>query len=354
MTTTTTTPPVLATSTSEIALAEARFIDLITFRRTGEPVGTPVLFVLDADRLLVRTAAASGKLKRLRHTARVELAPSDQRGRHLGPTVQATARILGPDAVRLTLARLHARYRIAGPLFSLVRRVRGQADVIIEIQLPATATGRVAPSAMSGARPTRGTLAAAALAIALAGLVGACGSAAADMGAAAPDQPTAVAVAEAVADVPATSAEPVTTPAVAGPLSGAELCAVVAQGEVEQVLGQPVTDLVAKDQGLMNGASCRYVTADSAVRLAIWFDSETDRADWDATMQKVGMAQGTPVDGIGDAAFRTSRSGTSPKTKLAVFEGGQDVWIDIVGPPDVAAASAAADEFARAILAAAR
>ena len=79
MTTTTTTPPVLATSTSEIALAEARFIDLITFRRTGEPVGTPVLFVLDADRLLVRTAAASGKLKRLRHTARVELAPSDQR-----------------------------------------------------------------------------------------------------------------------------------------------------------------------------------------------------------------------------------------------------------------------------------
>jgi predicted dinucleotide-binding enzyme len=30
-----------------IALADARFIDLVTFRRTGVPVGTPVLFVID-------------------------------------------------------------------------------------------------------------------------------------------------------------------------------------------------------------------------------------------------------------------------------------------------------------------
>ena len=68
-----------ATATAGIALADARFIDLVTFRRSGAPVGTPVLFVQDGARLLVRTAAGTGKLKRLAHTPDVELTPSDRR-----------------------------------------------------------------------------------------------------------------------------------------------------------------------------------------------------------------------------------------------------------------------------------
>ena len=118
-------------------LETARFIDLVTFRRTGEPVGTPVLFVQDGDRLLVRTGHDAGKLKRLAHTPAVELTPADQKGRHLGATWSGTARVLGPDAVGPALARLHARYRIAGPLFSAIRRFRGQRDVIVEILLDA-------------------------------------------------------------------------------------------------------------------------------------------------------------------------------------------------------------------------
>ena len=120
-----------------VALADARFIDLVTFRRTGEPVGTPVLFAQVGDRLLVRTAHDAGKLKRIAHTALVEVTPSDQRGRHVGATLSGSARVLGPDAVRPTLDRLHAKHRVAGPLFSALRRVRGQRDVIIEITLDA-------------------------------------------------------------------------------------------------------------------------------------------------------------------------------------------------------------------------
>jgi hypothetical protein len=120
-----------------ISLADARFIDLVTFRLTGAPVGTPVLFAQDGHRVLVRTAHDAGKLKRLRHTARVEVAPCDQRGRRLGPAIGARARILGPEAVAPALARLHAKYRIAGPLSSAIRRFRGQRNVIVEIDLDA-------------------------------------------------------------------------------------------------------------------------------------------------------------------------------------------------------------------------
>jgi uncharacterized protein len=131
---------------ADVDLRAARFIELVTFRRTGPKVGTPVLFVSDGHRLLVRTAAESGKLKRLAHTARVEVTPSDQRGRHLGATIQGTARVLPVEAVRPTLAKLHARYRIAGPLFSFVRRIRHQDDVIIEITLDPTPAADAAPA----------------------------------------------------------------------------------------------------------------------------------------------------------------------------------------------------------------
>jgi hypothetical protein len=42
---------------------------------------------------------------------------------------------MGPEAVGPALAALHARYRIAGPLSTTVRRLRGQRDVIVEIRI---------------------------------------------------------------------------------------------------------------------------------------------------------------------------------------------------------------------------
>src|SRR6266545_2925522 len=102
-------------------LARARFIDLVTYRRTGQAVGTPVMFVPNGDRLLVRVAHDAGKLKRLRHNATVEVAPSDSRGRRLGPSFRGQAQILGAEAVEPALSALHRRYRIAGRLFTWVR-----------------------------------------------------------------------------------------------------------------------------------------------------------------------------------------------------------------------------------------
>ena len=131
------TRPTTPAATGPVELADARFIDLVTYRRDGTAVGTPVLFADAEGRLLVRTAHDAGKLKRLAHTATVDVAPCDSRGRRLGAAVRGTARVLGPDAVGPALASLHAKHRIAGPLFTAVRHIRGKRDVIIEIVLDA-------------------------------------------------------------------------------------------------------------------------------------------------------------------------------------------------------------------------
>ena len=120
---------------SAISLEQARFIALVTFRRNGTPVSTPVLFVPDGGRLLVRTAHGTGKLKRIAHTPEVLVVPCDSRGRGLGVPVHGRARILGEEAVPETLSRLHDRHPVAGRLFSIIRRVRGQRNVVIEVTL---------------------------------------------------------------------------------------------------------------------------------------------------------------------------------------------------------------------------
>jgi len=126
-------PAATTRTTGDDTLGASRFIALVTFRRTGVPVSTPVLCVADGERILVRTAADTGKVKRIRHTPDVQVVACDSRGRLLGTPVAGRARILGPDAVGPALDLLHAKYRLVGRFATAIRRLRGQRDVILEI-----------------------------------------------------------------------------------------------------------------------------------------------------------------------------------------------------------------------------
>ena len=68
--------------TSRDELAAGTYMTLTTFRRTGDPVSSPVWVVpLEHGRVGFWTAMGSGKTKRLAHTSRVVVQPSDARGR---------------------------------------------------------------------------------------------------------------------------------------------------------------------------------------------------------------------------------------------------------------------------------
>ena len=86
------------------APAEARGFDclrgrkyclLVTFRRDGRPVPTPVWFGIDGDSLYIRSEESTGKVKRIRREPRARIAPCNARGKPLGPPVEASARIVG-------------------------------------------------------------------------------------------------------------------------------------------------------------------------------------------------------------------------------------------------------------------
>ena len=95
-----------------MSLPDSTYVSVTTFRRSGAAVATPVWAAPDGDSLVVWTRADSGKVKRLRHTSRVTVAPCDVRGRVSGTAVEGNGELV-PDADRpRALAALRRKYGI--------------------------------------------------------------------------------------------------------------------------------------------------------------------------------------------------------------------------------------------------
>jgi PPOX class probable F420-dependent enzyme len=92
-------------------LERARYINLVTFRKDGREVATPVWCVAMDSKLYIYTNGNMGKVKRIRATKRVRVAPSDARGKPVGQWSEGTGRIVEEPALqRRIYAALAAKY----------------------------------------------------------------------------------------------------------------------------------------------------------------------------------------------------------------------------------------------------
>ncbi len=90
---------------------------LVTFRRDGTPVPTPVWAAEAGGRLYVRTERTAGKVKRLRNDSRLLVAPCTVRGRPLGAPLEAAARMLSQEDEPLAERTLATRYGLGRAIF---------------------------------------------------------------------------------------------------------------------------------------------------------------------------------------------------------------------------------------------
>ncbi|WP_405114784.1 PPOX class F420-dependent oxidoreductase [Micromonospora sp. NBC_01405] len=105
-------------------LAAEKYVLLTTFRRDGRAVPTPVWAARDGDALAAWTVADSGKVKRIRRSGEVTVAPCDLRGRPHGEAVPGHATISGPADTRRIRELLKQKYRLVGRLSLLGSRLR--------------------------------------------------------------------------------------------------------------------------------------------------------------------------------------------------------------------------------------
>ncbi|WP_433560981.1 PPOX class F420-dependent oxidoreductase [Nocardia sp. CA-151230] len=113
----------------------ANYVNLVTYKKDGTPVGTPVWAALDNGRLYLWTVTDSWKVKRVRRNPEVTVQACDLRGKTRGEIVKGSATVLdaaGTERVRDLIKR---RYGIQGWLGITLSKVRrGSAGTIgIEI-----------------------------------------------------------------------------------------------------------------------------------------------------------------------------------------------------------------------------
>ena len=112
-----------------------RYISLTTFRRSGQPVSTPVWFVEDSGKLYVRTEAQAGKVKRLRNNPQVEVAPCTSRGKATGPAVKTLWRILNPSEEPRPRSLISQKYGWQVQIVDWIVRLRRKRPAFLEINL---------------------------------------------------------------------------------------------------------------------------------------------------------------------------------------------------------------------------
>ena len=130
-----------------MSLSDEKYLLMTTFRKNGTPVATPVWIAdLGDGKMGFWTSSGSGKAKRLAHTQRVTLQPSDARGRVKDGTsaVEATAQLVGPgpelDAIRTAVVAKYGFFtkvtKLLGMIGGIVKRKRipyGDRGVVITL-----------------------------------------------------------------------------------------------------------------------------------------------------------------------------------------------------------------------------
>jgi PPOX class probable F420-dependent enzyme len=95
-----------------------KYLNLETFKKSGEGVKTPVWFAADPSaslasndaKLYAYTIGVSGKVKRIRNNGRVRIAPCNMRGAALGDWVDARAEIVTGGEAEHGVALLNKKY----------------------------------------------------------------------------------------------------------------------------------------------------------------------------------------------------------------------------------------------------
>lgn len=111
-----------------MALSDEKYMLFTTFRRDGTPVSTPVWIVsIDESTVGFWTSSVSGKAKRLAHTNRVTIQPSNARGvvKPNSQVIQATARLVTGPELQLIRTKIVAKYGFMTKITKLLAKLGG-------------------------------------------------------------------------------------------------------------------------------------------------------------------------------------------------------------------------------------
>ena len=115
--------------------ARQSYVNLETYRKSGQEVRTPLWFVEDNGVLYMRTPAATAKVKRIRNNSHVRVVPSDVRGNPLGVWLNGEAHLIDADEAKWVNDLIKHKYGLFKRLIDLRSRLKGTKAVVIAVRV---------------------------------------------------------------------------------------------------------------------------------------------------------------------------------------------------------------------------
>tara|TARA_R110002072_G_scaffold13418_12_gene56248 strand:- start:6618 stop:7007 length:390 start_codon:yes stop_codon:yes gene_type:complete len=124
-------------STSDVAAA--KYVSLVTFRKTGEEVRTPVWIAPDSGKHYVFSESKAGKVKRLKNNPAIKLALCDVRGNLLSSDwLEGQASVIAdPVVIAAAYKSFTHKYGLIMRATNFMARLSGRYDkrAMLEITL---------------------------------------------------------------------------------------------------------------------------------------------------------------------------------------------------------------------------
>jgi PPOX class probable F420-dependent enzyme len=119
-------------------LGAEKYVSVVTFRRNGTPVATPIWVVRDGDALAIWTGADTGKVKRVRNNPEVTVAACDVRGKVHGEPVNGRAELMSAEDTERVRALIIKKYGLIGWLTIKGSRLRRGREGTVGIRIGMT------------------------------------------------------------------------------------------------------------------------------------------------------------------------------------------------------------------------
>jgi PPOX class probable F420-dependent enzyme len=113
---------------------------VVTFRRSGDAVPTPVWAGFRDGKVYFRSEKRVGKIKRIRANPRVLVAPCDSRGKPLGEAVEGRARILPAAEEPAAEGAIQSNFGLGRRMYEGVAMSLGPEGVYVEVTPAAGST----------------------------------------------------------------------------------------------------------------------------------------------------------------------------------------------------------------------
>ena len=115
-------------------LRGSKYTLLVTHKRSGDPVPTPVWAGLDDDgRLYIRSERDVAKVKRVRNDPHVKVAACNSRGKPRGVLIEGRARLLPPEEEQRAEAALKTHYGLGRRVYEGTMGAAAGPMVYIEV-----------------------------------------------------------------------------------------------------------------------------------------------------------------------------------------------------------------------------